>query len=264
MSIKSISATVLAAGVVLCANAAEWYVDVNSTAETPDGFPDEGPVTAVEIAKPFYLGTLEVTCAQYACFDPSHENGFIEGRDKDRTTRGFDIGSPAHPVVRVSWHQAMAFCRWLSETSGVACTLPTEAQWEWACRAGSATDFPSGKLPENNQANLADEEIRHWNYGRAQQNYRDGARVSERGGRYKPNAWGLFDMQGNVAEWTSSDYLPYPYADKAGSAAPDALKVVRGGSWNDTAPYATAASRWRYRAYQPIYNVGFRILVRLP
>lgn len=230
-----------------------------------DGFPDERPMAAVEIDKPFYLGTLEVTCAQYARFDTRHENGFIDGRGKDRTTRGYAVDSPEHPVVRISWHEATAFCKWLSEKSGLVCALPTEAQWEWACRAGSATDFPAGAEPGNGQANLADEGIREWNYGRAQAGYTDGAPYSVPGGRYRPNAWGLFDMQGNVAEWTLSDYRPYPYSEKdAPSDAPDALKVVRGGSWNDTARYATAASRWRYRAYQPVYNVGFRVLAYQP
>jgi len=225
------------------------------------GAPDERPQSAVEVEKPFYLGRLEVTCAQYARFDPRHENGFIEGRNKDRTTRGTDIGSPSHPVVRVSWKEALAFCQWLSQRSGRTCTLPTEAQWEWACRAGAASDYACGPVPRNGFANIADESIRDWNYGRAQEGYTDGAPYSTPGGRYAPNAWGLFDMHGNVAEWTLSEYRPYPYTGRGGAAAGEAMKVVRGGSWNDTLPYVTSASRWRYPAHQPVYNVGFRVLV---
>ena len=225
-----------------------------------NGFPDEAPQSAVTVAKPFYLGQLEVTCAQYARFDPRHENGFIEGRNKDRTTRGTDIGSPAHPVVRISWNEAVAFCAWLSKKSGRACTLPTEAQWEWACRAGSASDFAFGAVLASSQANIADEGLRDWNYGRAQDGYTDGAQYSVPGGRYKPNVWGLFDMHGNVAEWTLSAYRPYPYSEDSGTAK-DLLKVVRGGSWNDTMRHASSASRWRYPAHQPVYNVGFRVVV---
>ncbi len=223
------------------------------------GCPDERPQAAVAVEKPFYLGRLEVTCAQYARFDPRHESGFIEGRNKDRTTRGTDIGSPSHPVVRVTWNEALAFCQWLSRKSGKTCTLPTEAQWEWACRAGTASDYAFGPVPGNGFANIADEGIRDWNYGRAQDGYTDGAPHSVPGGRFKPNAWGLFDMHGNVAEWTLSEYRPYPYAE--GAAAGEPMKVVRGGSWNDTLPHVTSASRWRYPAHQPVYNVGFRVLV---
>ena len=225
------------------------------------GFMDEAPQTAITIDKAFYMGTMEVTCAQYAQFDSHHENGYIEGRGKDRVTRGTDIGTPEHPVVRISWNDALAFCDWLSKKSGKVCTLPTEAQWEWACRAGTATDFPSGTELGNHQANIADENIRDWNYGRAQNGYTDGAPYSTPGGRYTPNAWGLFDMHGNVSEWTLSAYRPYPYSESGGKTT-DSLKVIRGGSWNDTMKYVSSASRWRYPAHQPVYNVGFRVLIQ--
>ncbi|HRU19875.1 MAG TPA: SUMF1/EgtB/PvdO family nonheme iron enzyme, partial [Kiritimatiellia bacterium] len=225
-----------------------------------DGFADEAPRHAVAIDKPFYLGVWEVTCEQYARFNARHESGYIEGRNKDRTTRGTFIGSPRHPVVRISWREAMAFCAWLSRVSGRTCTLPTEAQWEWACRAGSDADFAFGPALANHQANLADEGIRDWNYGRAQTGYQDGARFSAPVGRYKPNVWGLYDMHGNVAEWTRSAYRPYP-CDPSGDEDEAGLKVVRGGSWNDTMAFAGSASRWRYAAWQPVYQVGFRVLV---
>ncbi len=225
-----------------------------------NGFSDEKPLCEVTIEQPFYLGTLEVTCAQYARFDPKHENGFIEGRNKDRDNRGYPINDTQDPVIRISWNEAMAFCAWLSRVSGRPCTLPSEAQWEWACRAGTDTDFAFGSELKNFKANLADEGLRDWNYGRAQTGYQDNVNYSASGGRFDPNAWGLFDMHGNVSEWTLSQYQPYPYKREATEEG--ILKVVRGGSWNDRLSFATSASRWRYPAFQPVYNVGFRVLIQ--
>ena len=92
--------------------------------------------------------------------------------------------------------------------------------------------------------------------------YSDGAAFSGPGGRYAPNAWGLCDMHGNVAEWCLSTYGPIRIAGTTAATTPaPGLKVVRGGSWNDTMPRAASASRWRYQAYQPVYNVGFRVLL---
>jgi formylglycine-generating enzyme required for sulfatase activity len=229
------------------------------------GFADEQPQSIVSIDRPFYLSQFEVTNLQYARFDPRHENGYIEGRGKDRTTRGYSIEAPDQPVVRVSWHEAMAFCRWLSLKTGCRCTLPTEAQWEWACRAGTDSTYSFGEYRPgmNNLCNIADTSIATWNYGRGEPGYSDGAQYSCRGGRYAANAWGLCDMHGNVAEWCLSTYKPYPYRTDDGRDDPatPGLKSVRGGSWNDTMRYVTSASRWRYEPYQPVYNVGFRVLL---
>jgi formylglycine-generating enzyme required for sulfatase activity len=231
------------------------------------GFADEQPQSIVAVGRPFYLGQLEVTNQQYAQFDPRHENGYIEGRGKDRTTRGYSIEAPDQPVVRISWNEALAFCEWLSQKTGRRCTLPTEAQWEWACRAGtdSAYSFGEYRPGMNNLCNIADTSIAAWNYGRCEPGYTDGASYSVAGGRYAANAWGLQDMHGNVAEWCLSAYRPYPYRGDDGRDDPRAPgpKVVRGGSWNDTLRYASSASRWRYQPYQPVYNVGFRVLVDL-
>lgn len=229
----------------------------------PRGFDDEYPQAIARIEQPFYLGQFEVTNAQYAQFDPDHDNGVINERWKDRQRRGTPINTPDQPVVRVSWEQALAFCEWLSARTGVRCTLPSEAQWEWACRAGTDTpfsvgDYAAGLTPF---ANIADGTIQSWNHGRAEPNYRDGVAFSGPGGRFPANAWGLHDMHGNVAEWCLTDYQSYPYRDDDGrnDASRPGRKVVRGGSWNETLRYATSASRWRYESYKPVYNVGFRV-----
>jgi formylglycine-generating enzyme required for sulfatase activity len=234
----------------------------------PQGFPDERAQAVVTIDRPFYLGRLEVTNRQYACFDRQHDSAYIEGRGKDRTTRGTPANLPDQPVIRVSWLEARAFCEWLSQRSGAHCTLPTEAQWEWACRAGSAAPFSFGEYRpgKNNVANVADLSVAAWNFDRCEPGYNDGERFSAPGGRYPANAWGLADMHGNVAEWCLTRYADYPYraADGRNDPHTPGLKVVRGGSWADPLRFATSAFRWRYPAHQPVYNVGFRVLCQVP
>ena len=229
-----------------------------------DGFADESPQSVVTIERPFYMGRFEVTNAQYACFDPDHDSGVINERWKDRQRRGTPINQPDVPVVRITWQQAMAYCDWLSAKTGIRCTLPTEAQWEWACRAGTATPHYVGELESGVTpfANLADETARRWNHGRAEDGYDDSRMFTVAGGGFAPNAWGLCDMHGNAAEWCLSSYRSYPYDANDGREDPNApgAKVVRGGSWNDTVSFATSAFRWRYEPYKPVYNVGFRVV----
>jgi len=228
------------------------------------GFPDENRQAVVEIKEPFYMGRFEVTNGQYALFDPEHNSGVINERWKDRSRRGTAIDTPELPVVRINWPRAMAFCRWLSEKTGTRCTLPTEAQWEWACRAGTATPYNVGVYSKSMKpfCNTADESARRWNHGRAEDGYNDGVHFTAKGDQFAPNAWGLYNMHGNVAEWCLSTYKPYPYnaADGRDNPATPGPKVVRGGSWNDLMRFATSASRWRYEPYKPVYNVGFRVV----
>lgn len=232
------------------------------------GFADECPPSVVQIGRPFYLGTFEVTNQQYARFDPTHDSAYIDGRWKDRTTRGVPLNQPAQPVVRVTWHEALAFCQWLSQRTGQQATLPTEAQWEWACRAGTSSRWSFGEYQPGMQrlANIADGSVANWNYGRQEPGYQDGLQYSAPGGTFPANAWGLCDMHGNVAEWCLTTYRPYPYRADDGRDRPgdSGMKVVRGGSWNDTLRFATSASRWRYEPYKPVYNVGFRVLLEVP
>ena len=231
------------------------------------GFADEEAETVVTIDRPFYLGTFEVTNEQYARFDPQHDSGYIDGFFKDRTTRGTPINRPELPVVRISWNQAISFSHWLSTRSGVNCTLPTEAQWEWACRAGTATTFSAGDYAAGMKAfaNVADRQGARQNYGRAEPGYDDGVALLSAGGRYAANRWGLHDMHGNVAEWCRTTYRPYPYdsGDGRDAAEPNGLKVVRGGSWAAKLKYATSAARWRYQPHQPMHNVGFRVVIEI-
>ncbi len=254
-----------------------------------DSHPDESPATEVEIA-PFLLGKFEVTNEQYQVYEPEHEsrdesrNGYQFGR------RGFSLDGPQQPVVRVSWEEAMAFCDWLGQATGLEATLPSEAQWEWAARAGSAGPFYFGSLEADYSAhaNLADRKLREFaqctareHYERAEpienpsrhddriprcDRYDDGAMVSINVGRYLPNPWNLNDMHGNVWEWTKSCYFSYPYTDEDGRNDRNNLgaeRVARGGSWRDRPFRAAASFRVPYRSYQRVFNVGFRVAVEI-
>jgi len=237
------------------------------------GDPDEWPVTRVKTDKPFWMGKLEVTNAQFACFDPDHDSAYISEFNKDQSTRGQPVNRPHQPVLRVSWDQALAFARWLSEKTGERFTLPTEAQWEYACRAGSAMPMNYGALDADfsKLANLADAQVNNLCRKNSPRwipciaTVTDGATVTDSPERWQPNAWGLHGMHGNVAEWTLSIYRPYPYKDDDGrndlSAA--GSRVVRGGSFYDRPALARSASRHAHPSWQHVFDVGFRVVAPL-
>ena len=243
------------------------------------GHPDERPLRRVKIAKPFFLGRVEVTNRQFRCFDPTHDSR-LETGDFEQFgpyQRGYPANRPDQPVVRVSWHRAMAFCRWLSAKTGRRFTLPTEAQWEYACRAGTATPLWYGGLADDFSpfANLSDATLHAVDYPHvpaaipawrpADTRFRDGYRISAPAGSFRANPWGLHDMHGNVAEWTRSPYRrggPPPGRDRAsgpGAADRRARMVVRGGSWCDRPKRCRSSFRLSYPPDQAVYDVGFRV-----
>jgi formylglycine-generating enzyme required for sulfatase activity len=241
----------------------------------------EQPVCRVKIDKPFFMGATEVTLEQYRQFDPEYLNGVYDMHYKDQVMRGYYMNDMRYPVIRVSWQKAMEFCRWLSRKTGRKVTLPTEAQWEWACRAGTDTPLGFGDLDADFSkfANLADVAVKEMavkgvnpkpipkpdpqvDFELKDPRSNDGVLHLAKAGSYQPNSWGLYDMHGNVAEWTRSDYKPYPYNDADGRNAGGAgLKVVRGGSWHDRPFRATSTYRLGYPAWQQVYNTGFRVIV---
>jgi len=247
----------------------------------PTGRRDERPLTRVKITGSFWMGRFEVTNEQFARFDPSHDSRVESKRFYQFGVHGYPVNGPRQPVVRVSWNQAMAFCKWLSDKTGDTYALPTEAQWEYACRAGAATPFWYGDLDSDfsKHANLSDAKIRiladnpyllsvplknptkYDDWVPRDDRFDDGAYVSTTVGTYQPNAWGLHEMHGNVAEWTRTAYKPYPYREDDGRNGPTAggSKVIRGGSWYDRPKRARSGFRLAYRPYQRVYNVGFRV-----
>ena len=245
-----------------------------------DAYPNEAPAHARAIDAPFLIGRCEITNRQYACFDPMHDSGLETGEAYQfgDDERGFRLNRPEQPVVRVSWERAMAFCEWLRARTGHAFELPSEAQWEYACRAGSTGAFWYGGLDDDfsGAANLSDATHHTVYYPHvptalppwrpADTRFDDTWRVSAPAGTFAPNAWGLFDMHGNVAEWTSSDYRSYTAAAEAGGGeiASGRRKVVRGGSWLDCPNRARSAFRLHYQASQAVHDVGFRVVCEPP
>ena len=241
---------------------------------SPTGEPDELPIGRVRLDRSFWISACEITNRQYNLFDPEHDSRVESKNATQYGIQGYPVNRPEQPVVRVSWHDAMAFCRWLSHKSGQLSSLPTEVQWEWACRAGSATPLFFGDLDTDFSAfaNVADAKLTEfasdvWDNSKPLTNatrydewfpkdarFNDGALLSVEPGRYQPNPWGLFDMHGNVAEWTRTTYQPHP-RDPG-----DGRKVVRGGSWRDRPQRCTASFRLAYQSYQCVFNVGFRIV----
>jgi formylglycine-generating enzyme required for sulfatase activity len=245
-----------------------------------DGAPDERPRSVVRIAQPFWMAETETSNAQYALFDPEHDTRYLDMHFMDRVTPGYIANHPDQPVARISWQEAMRFCEWLSRKTGLAAKLPSEAQWEWAARAGTDTQFFYGTLDADfgRFANLADQSLRWFkmgypgpgnlqprlpypennNFPLRDERFRDKYHVVDYVGQTEPNAWGLRDMIGNVSEWTRSTYRPYPYRDENNSTD---RKVARGGSWSDRPADAGAAVRRAYEPWQKVYNVGFRVII---
>lgn len=238
-------------------------------------FYDEGPARVEEISKPFYMAQFETTNSQYAVFDPKHDSGHLDRHWKDHVNPGYPANRPQQSVIRVSWNEAQDFCKWMSEKFGVKVSLPTEAQWEWAARAGSDKDFWFGKVGDNYGAyeNLADYSVRkfavngidpqpvvfpnkHIDYIPKDENVCDGNLIMTEVGQYKANPFGLYDINGNVSEWTADDFT-----QTLGGKKVEDRKTARGGSWRDRAKWARVTIRRSYAPWQKVYNVGFRVVI---
>jgi len=245
------------------------------------GEPDERPLSRVAIREALWMGACEVTNEQFRRFDPSHDCRYYQKRHARSDDQGLPLNDPKQPVVRVSWDQATAFCRWLSKETGMEFTLPTEAQWEYACRAGSAAQLSYGDVDSDfsQWANVGDKAFSrgYQKDGRqstgglehlviegaalAEKKFSDGAIVTVAVGSYHPNPWGLYDMHGNAVEWTRTVYKSYPYRDKGRNApAAGSRRVVRGGSFFDRPVRCRSAFRLGYPEWQAVYNVGFRVV----
>ena len=225
--------------------------------DNPIADSDEGPVHSVEITRPFYIGVFEITGGQWARVMGRSEGDAPEGaagkgifarsseHDRDRNARlrataAGRIAAPGgtmaesgyvSPPKSVSWTDAVEFCRRLSRKEGVTYALPTEAQWEYACRAGTQTRFSFGD---------------------------DWDQLASR----MPNQWGLYDMHGNESEWCADWYADsYAHAGARDPTGPASGKdrVVRGGAWNSEWFNLRAANRSSYPPDSPY--ASFRVVV---
>jgi len=243
------------------------------------GQSNNAPESAVEIKKSFWMAETELTNEQYKVLFPEHDSRYIAQFWKDHVQLGYAANRPTQPVIRISWNEAMEYCGKLSKQTGLNITLPTEAQWEWACRAGSDNDMWYGlydtdftvyeNMADGQLSNMAVsgvdpkpmnrnwKEFKWYDYIPKDSTVDDGNMVVADVKQYKPNPWGLYDMHGNVAEFTRSGYAPYPY----NPTVEEDLKVYRGGSWIDRTKNSTAYSRNEAYAWQPLNKVGFRLII---
>lgn len=267
--------------------------EFNMGSET--GARDEVPVTTVVIEKPFWMCTTEISLADYKQFDPNHTNYILDQHNKDQVRPGYDMDKhPEDPVFRVSWTEANAFCKWLSEKTGNKVMLPTEAQWEWAARAGTASPLWFGdlKIDFAKFANMADRQIykfavmgvdphtigpnegmwdksrnlpnKHFDFLPKIDNVDDGYMITSPCNEKQPNTWGLKNMNGNVVEWCRDVYRPYPYKtveSDTNTQNETLLRSARGGSWYDRPYRCTSSYRYYYPAWQKVFNVGFRPII---
>lgn len=243
----------------------------------------------VELTRGFYMGAYEVTVGQFKQFvtatkfrtDGERDGKGAYGIDADGKVKdmrpeftwknpGFEQ-TDQHPVVNVSWTDAKAFCRWLSEKEKKPYRMATEAEWEYACRAGTKTAYAHGDDPEGlaTIGNGADATARamypEWSIGIKG---KDGHIFTAPVGQFKPNAFGLYDMHGNVWEWCEDWYVPNSYSrekqvDPTGPATGKA-KVQRGGGWSSDAKRLRSAARIGRNlvAYRGCYQ-GFRVVLEL-
>jgi sulfatase modifying factor 1 len=257
---------------------------------SPDSEPGREPqetLHEVELTKGFFMGACEVTVGQFKQFVTATKfrtDGECDGKgaygiDGDGAIKdmkaeftwknpGFDQ-TDEHPVVNVSWSDAKAFCKWLSEKEKKTYRLPTEAEWEYACRAGTKTAYGHGDDPEGLAAigNGADATARakypEWSIGiQAKDGYVFTAPV----GQFRANALGLHDMHGNVWEWCEDWYVPNSFSrekqiDPTGPATGKA-RVQRGGGWSSDAKRLRSAARIGRDpvAYRGCY-LGFRVVL---
>lgn len=256
---------------------------------------DEAPVHRVRITRPFWLGRHEVTVGQFRRFleasgyvpesvadgtggygynrdyDPAKtvRGDAFEGRDRRYSWRnpGFAQGED-HPVVNVTWNDAVALAEWLSRREGRRYRLPTEAEWEYACRAGTRSRYPNGDDPQAlaGIANLFDADAAA-NWPRWQAfalPARDGYAFTAPVGSFAPNGFGLYDMVGNAWEWTADWYGENYYAQSPPEDPPGpaegSVRVRRGGSWHTWPFYARCAYR-NWNSPDTRYTlVGIRLL----
>lgn len=239
---------------------------------------DEAPVHRVRITHAFWLGQTEVTVGQFRRFlaasgyvpesvaDGTGGYGWRADYDPASSPRGdaFEGRQPRyswvnpgfaqtdeHPVVNITWNDAQALAAWLTKTEGRHYRLPTEAEWEYACRAGTRSRYSSGDDPQSllKAANVFDaDSARFWPRWQAMAlQGSDGYAFTAPVASFAPNAWGLYDMHGNawewVADWHGDDYYAHSPLDDPQGPAEGVVRVRRGGSWHTWPFYARAAFR---------------------
>ena len=243
-------------------------------------YSNESPQHEVIITKGFFMAKYEVTCEQFLAFvrntnyiTEAEKNGaYIDTSSGELELRSVSWRNPgfsqttSHPVTCVSWNDAQTFCRWLSQLTMKKYRLPQEAEWEYACRAGTNTVFWWGNDRQRGSGNgnffdLNAKRLLPYTYWP----FDDGSLYSSPVGRYYSNPWGLFDILGNVGEWcedwyNANYYHVAPLYDPKGPSSGDEC-VVRGGGWLSSAGNARSAKRWMLGPNCAYWEVGFRVVL---
>ncbi|QZT38437.1 SUMF1/EgtB/PvdO family nonheme iron enzyme [Halosquirtibacter xylanolyticus] len=233
----------------------------------------------VKIHKGFWMSESEISNEQYRAIVPDHDSRYIAQQWKDHTTAGYPANKPTQPVVRVSGEEANKFCEVLSQKNNMKIMLPTEHQWEWAAKCGTDNGFWFGSLNSDfsKYENFADDHLanmavigvnpkpmpkgsrlrQYYDFIPRAHHVDDMQMVAAATKSYEPNAWGLYDMLGNVAEWTRSTYVD----NNELSGKPREYRIVKGGSWRDRPEMSTPQVRNFYYPWQKVTKVGFRIII---
>ena len=248
--------------------------------------PDETPQHEVEITQPFYMGVYLVTVGQFRQFvkdsvyqTEAEKDGkggrgynadetkiFAEGKNYNWQNVGWEQ-SEEHPVVNVTWNDVVNFCEWLSNKDGKKYRLPTEAEWEYSCRAGTKTRFYSGDGEQTLKgvANIADASLKQkYPQVRLAVAWDDGYPFTAPVGKFKPNAFGLYDMHGNVCEWCQDLYDINYYKNSPREVLRGLSRLSPGvGSFAAGAGLSSRDCRSAYRiSFEPhvrFNNLGFRV-----
>ena len=240
------------------------------------GRDDDEKQYPVTLTKGFYMQTSEVTVGQFRRF--VQETGYktdaeTGGGSYVQAKRGWEKKPEAywdspgfsqtenHPVTCVSYNDARAFIKWLNQKEGGnGYQLPTEAQWEYACRAGSLTALANGALFE--LQSRKDDHLNEMGWYSFDMFMSHGGSITHEVAQKKPNSWGLYDMHGNVYEWCRSRYGAYPTGSATDPVGPliGDFRVVRGGCWGDLAKDCRSANRGRCPEDYRDITIGFRII----
>ncbi|MGF1547360.1 MAG: SUMF1/EgtB/PvdO family nonheme iron enzyme [Thiotrichales bacterium] len=226
---------------------------MGSPASEPKRVENEGPQHTVTFARPFAMGVHAITFDDYDRFASATKRDLPGDRKWGRGTR---------PAINVSWNDAQDYCAWLKEQTGRPYRLPSEAEWEYACRAGTTTPFHFGERLTTGQANF---DGNHTYNGSAKGEYR-GKTLPV--GSFTANAFGLYDMHGNVWEWCQDrwhdNYDGAPTNGTAWESGDKVARVLRGGSWFNYPTGCRAASRGSFDPGARSYLIGFRLCCASP
>ena len=236
---------------------------------------DESPLVQIDVPA-FALALTEVTRFDWALFERQSGyrtasgcltwdgDGYVQAAHLDWRDPGFSH-SDEHPAVCVSWQDAQAYARWLSTKTGHQYRLPSEREWEYAARAGSSKPYPWAGTTVCDHANVADETLRLKHPAWPIEKCNDGYPFTAPVGSYAPNAFGLYDMHGNVMEWVQDCWSPQLQASDGRSAVLNCRsRVLRGGGWDLTAFYMRSAYRGKAAMANRGSATGLRMARTLP